>query len=145
EKNQLGGPLCCGSEEVYSAIRLCHIQETTCLQAAAERQQQREPRSRQSARLWFPYLTELCWSYGGRNEGGDTVPLSVAVDVNVLLPEYGDIKIELDDAELFIYREHDILAKEGKLLGGRESELLVNQYPRFCADSSSPQTISCFA
>ncbi|CAG7730813.1 unnamed protein product [Allacma fusca] len=51
---------------------------------------------------------------GGRNERGDTIPLSVAVGDNVLLPEYGGTKIELDDAELFIYREHDILAKLNK-------------------------------
>jgi len=39
------------------------------------------------------------------------VPLSVQVGETVLLPEYGGTKVELEDKEFFLYREHDILAK----------------------------------
>lgn len=39
------------------------------------------------------------------------MPVGVKVGDVVLLPEYGGTKVELDDNELFIYREHDILAK----------------------------------
>jgi len=48
---------------------------------------------------------------GGRNERGDIVPVSVTVGDSVLLPEYGGTKVELEDKEYFLYREHDILAK----------------------------------
>jgi len=48
---------------------------------------------------------------GGRNERGETVPLSVQVGDSVLLPEYGGTKVEVDEKEYFLYREHDILAK----------------------------------
>jgi len=42
---------------------------------------------------------------------GDHVPVGVQVGDAVILPEYGGTKVEIDDKELFIYREHDILAK----------------------------------
>ncbi|XP_021946980.1 10 kDa heat shock protein, mitochondrial [Folsomia candida] len=48
---------------------------------------------------------------GHRNEKGETVPVSVQIGDSVLLPEYGGTKVELEDKEFFLYREHDILAK----------------------------------
>ena len=42
---------------------------------------------------------------------GANVPLAVQVGDVVILPEYGGTKVEVDNKELFIYREHDILAK----------------------------------
>jgi chaperonin GroES len=39
------------------------------------------------------------------------VPVSVKVGETVLLPEYGGTKVEIQDKEMFLYREHDILAK----------------------------------
>jgi len=48
---------------------------------------------------------------GGRNEKGDHVPMAVSVGDQVLLPEYGGSKIDFEDKELYLYREHDILAK----------------------------------
>jgi len=37
--------------------------------------------------------------------------MSVNVGDVVLLPEYGGTKVELEDKELYLFREHDILAK----------------------------------
>jgi len=48
---------------------------------------------------------------GARNDKGENVPISVSVGESVLLPEYGGTKIEIDNAEVYIYREHDIIAK----------------------------------
>ncbi|CAG2068076.1 unnamed protein product, partial [Timema podura] len=43
---------------------------------------------------------------------GEHVPLSVKVGDNVLLPEYGGTKVELESGtELHLFREADILAK----------------------------------
>lgn len=39
------------------------------------------------------------------------MPVSVQIGDSVLLPEYGGTKVELEDKEFFLYREHDILAK----------------------------------
>ena len=48
---------------------------------------------------------------GIQNEAGKTIAMNVKEGDNVLLPEYGGMKVELGDAkdELFLYREHDIL------------------------------------
>jgi len=48
---------------------------------------------------------------GARNDKGENIPLVVSVGDSVLLPEYGGQKIEMDNTELFIYRENDIIAK----------------------------------
>nr|CAD7404570.1 unnamed protein product [Timema poppensis] len=49
---------------------------------------------------------------GSRNNKGEHVPLSVKVGDNVLLPEYGGTKVELESGtELHLFREADILAK----------------------------------
>ncbi|KAK9737642.1 Chaperonin 10 Kd subunit [Popillia japonica] len=49
---------------------------------------------------------------GSRNPNGDHVPLAVKVGDNVLLPEYGGTKVELEENnEYHLYRESDILAK----------------------------------
>lgn len=42
---------------------------------------------------------------------GENVPVTVQVGDSVLLPEYGGTKVELEEKEYFLYREHDILAK----------------------------------
>lgn len=48
---------------------------------------------------------------GGRNDQGQTIPLSVKTGDKVLLPEYGGTKVELDNQEFHLFREQDILAK----------------------------------
>jgi chaperonin GroES len=48
---------------------------------------------------------------GGRNDKGTIVPLTLSVGDQVLLPEYGGTKVELDEKDYFLFREHDILAK----------------------------------
>lgn len=49
---------------------------------------------------------------GLRNKHGEFVPLAVKVGDQVLLPEYGGTKVELEDKkELHLFRESDILAK----------------------------------
>jgi chaperonin GroES len=39
------------------------------------------------------------------------VPVAVKVGDRVLLPEYGGTKVEIEDKELFLFRESDLLAK----------------------------------
>merc|ERR1712083_565849 len=51
---------------------------------------------------------------GARNEKGDTVPMSVQVGDNVMLPEFGGYKIEIEAKEYTLLRESDILAKFAK-------------------------------
>lgn len=48
---------------------------------------------------------------GGRSKSGETVPVQVKVGDNVLLPEYGGQKVNVDNKELFLFRDSDILAK----------------------------------
>lgn len=49
---------------------------------------------------------------GSRNQNGEHVPLSVKVGDQVLLPEYGGTKVELEEnSEFHLFRESDILAK----------------------------------
>uniref|UniRef100_A0A8L9MVK6 10 kDa heat shock protein, mitochondrial n=1 Tax=Strongyloides ratti TaxID=34506 RepID=A0A8L9MVK6_STRRB len=48
---------------------------------------------------------------GLRTEDGKLIPLSVSVGDRVMLPEYGGNKVVMDDAEYFIYRESDLIAK----------------------------------
>ncbi|MCX5207643.1 co-chaperone GroES family protein [Streptomyces sp. NBC_00237] len=40
-----------------------------------------------------------------------SIPMGVSADDTAALPEYGGTKVEIDDNELFIYREHDVLAR----------------------------------
>ena len=51
---------------------------------------------------------------GARNEKGDTVPMSIQVGDQVLLPEYGGTKIEIEAKEYTLLREADIVAKFSK-------------------------------
>lgn len=46
-----------------------------------------------------------------RFQKGDHVPPTIKVGDNVLLPEYGGTKVELEDKEFHLFRESDILAK----------------------------------
>ena len=48
---------------------------------------------------------------GARNERGELIPVSVKAGDKVLLPEYGGQKVEIDDKELFLFRDTDILGK----------------------------------
>ncbi|XP_050309388.1 10 kDa heat shock protein, mitochondrial-like [Anthonomus grandis grandis] len=49
---------------------------------------------------------------GQRKEDGSHIPIEVKVGENVLLPEYGGTKVELEgNVEYHLYRETDILAK----------------------------------
>lgn len=52
---------------------------------------------------------------GARNQNGEHVPLQVKVGDQVLLPEYGGTKVELEEnKEFHLFREADILAKLGQ-------------------------------
>merc|ERR1712048_68430 len=51
---------------------------------------------------------------GARNEKGETVPMSIQVGDQVLLPEYGGTKIEIEAKEYTLLREADIVAKFAK-------------------------------
>lgn len=46
---------------------------------------------------------------GNYDSHGKTIPLSVKVGDQVLLPDYGGTKIELEDKEYFVYRDTDII------------------------------------
>nr|ANA11234.1 small heat shock protein [Dastarcus helophoroides] len=49
---------------------------------------------------------------GARNQKGEFVPLAVKVGDNVLLPEYGGTKVDVEEnQEYHLFRESDILAK----------------------------------
>ncbi|CAG0916116.1 unnamed protein product [Notodromas monacha] len=48
---------------------------------------------------------------GQRSDTGDFVQPVVKVGDEVLLPEYGGTKINLEDKEYFIYRDSDLLGK----------------------------------
>ncbi|GAB0087407.1 10 kDa heat shock protein, mitochondrial [Sergentomyia squamirostris] len=48
---------------------------------------------------------------GARNKNGDHIPLAVKVGDQVLLPEFGGTKVELEQKEYHLFRESDILAK----------------------------------
>ncbi len=48
---------------------------------------------------------------GARNSAGQVVPCSVQAGDQVLLPEYGGNKIEIDDKEYFLFRDSEILGK----------------------------------
>ena len=48
---------------------------------------------------------------GRVNEKGENVPVSVKVGEQVLLPEYGGLKVEIDKKEFFIFRDAEIVGK----------------------------------
>ncbi|CAG0881035.1 unnamed protein product [Darwinula stevensoni] len=48
---------------------------------------------------------------GARSEKGEVIPLSVHVGDQVLLPEYGGTKVNLDDKDYFLFRDTDLLGK----------------------------------
>ena len=41
---------------------------------------------------------------------GNRVPVSIKVDSEVFLPEYGGTKVPVENDEVFLYREDEILA-----------------------------------
>lgn len=42
---------------------------------------------------------------------GNLHPVTVEVGATVLLPEYGGVKVTIEDDEMFLFRESDILGK----------------------------------
>ncbi len=42
---------------------------------------------------------------------GDVIPIAVKVGDQVLLPEYGGTKVEIEEKEYHLFRESDLLAK----------------------------------
>lgn len=48
---------------------------------------------------------------GGRTDSGQTIPVSVKAGDKVLLPEYGGTKVEIENKELYIFRDSDVLGK----------------------------------
>jgi len=48
---------------------------------------------------------------GSRTDSGSLVPVSVGVGDKVLLPEYGGTKLNINDQEMFLFRDTDILGK----------------------------------
>ncbi|XP_019879037.1 10 kDa heat shock protein, mitochondrial-like [Aethina tumida] len=48
---------------------------------------------------------------GTMRDSGFQVPISVKPGDDVLLPEYGGTKVQVDGDELFLYRESELLAK----------------------------------
>jgi len=48
---------------------------------------------------------------GARTEAGTTVAPCVAVGDEVMLPEFGGLKVTLEEKEFFLFREAELLAK----------------------------------
>lgn len=48
---------------------------------------------------------------GERDVSGSLHQVNLAIGDKVLLPEYGGMKVKIDDDELFLFRETDILGK----------------------------------
>ncbi|XP_013791632.1 10 kDa heat shock protein, mitochondrial-like [Limulus polyphemus] len=48
---------------------------------------------------------------GARNEKGETIPVGVKPGDDVLLPEYGGTKVEIEEKEFYLFRDGDILGK----------------------------------
>jgi len=48
---------------------------------------------------------------GTLTKEGTTIPVSVSVGDKVLLPEYGGLKIKVDNEEVYLFRNDEILAK----------------------------------
>ena len=48
---------------------------------------------------------------GERDVSGSLHPVALGVGDSVLLPEYGGIKVKMEDEELFLFRESDVLGK----------------------------------
>ncbi|XP_037691951.1 10 kDa heat shock protein, mitochondrial-like [Choloepus didactylus] len=55
--------------------------------------------------------TVLTVGSGAKGKGGQIEPVSMKVGDKVLLPEYGGIKVVLEDKEYFLFRDSDILGK----------------------------------
>ena len=51
---------------------------------------------------------------GARNEKGETIPMSVQVGDQIMLPEFGGTKVEIEAKEYTLLRESDIMAKFSK-------------------------------
>jgi len=55
--------------------------------------------------------TVIAAGTGARTDEGKTIPMTVKIGDRVLLPEYGGTKINMDEKEFYVYREHDILGR----------------------------------
>ena len=63
-----------------------------------------------SAKSKIPQGTVLAVGPGELNMEGNRVPVSIKVDSEVFLPEYGGTKVPVENDEVFLYREDEILA-----------------------------------
>ena len=57
------------------------------------------------------YGTVMECGAGAYDNNGKIVAVNVKVGDQVLLPDYGGLKIKLNDQEFFIYRDTDVIAK----------------------------------
>ena len=48
---------------------------------------------------------------GDRDMSGTLHPVVLKAGDSVLLPEYGGIKVKIEDEEMFLFRESDVLGK----------------------------------
>ena len=48
---------------------------------------------------------------GSRSKNGDLLPTQVKAGDKVLLPEYGGQKVQVDDKELFLFKDSELLGK----------------------------------
>lgn len=55
--------------------------------------------------------TVVAVGQGARNDKGDIIPLQLNVGDRVLLPEYGGLKVSVEEREFHIFREADIVGK----------------------------------
>lgn len=59
----------------------------------------------------LPYGVILEAGPGAFDNNGKVIPNTLKVGDKVLLPEYGGLKVQLGEQELFVFRETDIVAK----------------------------------
>jgi chaperonin GroES len=48
---------------------------------------------------------------GIQTRDGEMIPVTVKVGDKVLLPEYGGIQVKIDGEEVYLFTNHEILAK----------------------------------
>ena len=59
----------------------------------------------------LPYGVILEDGHVAFDKNGNVIPKTLKVGDKVLLPEYGGLKVQLGEQELFVFRETDIVAK----------------------------------
>uniref|UniRef100_A0AC34Q537 10 kDa heat shock protein, mitochondrial n=1 Tax=Panagrolaimus sp. JU765 TaxID=591449 RepID=A0AC34Q537_9BILA len=68
---------------------------------------------------------------GARNDKGDLIPVQLKVGDRVLLPEYGGMKVSVEEREYHIFREGDIIGKFQDRQNKRKTTLTVNTF-QYC-------------